>query len=456
MKLFATLAIVFALLGGAGAQTPAGSQTTRSFSGQFYVHAPRPPADAALVSRLMAGGNYIQLDPGLLAVSCECIKQLLWRRLGDQPSWRGRIHLDLRAARAADENVRIVSEKFSDGWRYHVQLPDLIERERFLRAIVQVLLVEIANRDAGERSTEMPLWLVEGLATELLASGDMAGELKLLLAPPDKMEADLKISRLNFDGRRTNSLHWARVVLGSQPPLTFEQLSWPADDQLSTDASEAYQSSAQLFVTRLLAFKDGPASFRVLLAELSRHLNWQLAFMQAFHAHFQSALDVEKWWAVEVTHFTGRELEHTWSYAESWRKLDALIHAPVQVRTGPGDLPLRTEVNLQTLLHLSNGLEQASLFRQKLNALDSLRLRVSPELVGLVDEYRRATGGYLQKQTTTNPFLPFRKWHGLVVNRAAREFTLQLDGLEARREALRPPPPQPDTRRPEDVSAAFR
>ena len=458
MKTFATLALVLALLGSAVAQTPVREegQNTRSYSGQFFVHAAHTPTAPDLAARLTAGGNYLQLDAALLTVSCERIKTLLWRKLGDKPSWRGRIHLYLRATRGGDESVRMVAEKFSDGWRYQVQLPDVIERERFLRTIVQVLLVEIANRNADERSTEIPVWLVEGLATELLAAGDMAGELKLLLTPPDKTEAALKLTRYNVNERRTNSLYWARVVLGAQPPLTFEQLSWPAADQLATEASEVYQSSAQLLVNRLLEFKDGPACFHALLNELPRHLNWQLAFQKAFHAHFQSMLDVEKWWAVEVSHFTGRELERTWSFAESWRKLDELIHAPVQVQTGAGEQPLRTEVNLQTILRSANGLEQADVFRQKLTSLDSLRLRAAPELVGLVDDYRRAIGTYLQKQASTNPFLPFRKWHGLVVNRAARELARQLDALQVRREALRPAPPQTEPQLPADVSAAFR
>ncbi len=460
MKLLATLAVVFALHGDAVAQAaspvPDEKLNTRSFSGQFFVHAPRWPADAALVARLTASGNSIQLDPALLTVSCERIKQLLWRRLTLPPTWRGKIHLDLRAARSGGESVRIISEKFTDGWRYRVQLPDVTERDRFVRAIVQVLLVEVANRDAVERSTELPLWLVAGLATELLASGEMAGELKLLLPPPSQSEAGLKISRLKLDERRTNSLYWAHVVLGSQPPLTFEELSWPADAQLSTDASEGYQSSAQLFVRRLLAFEDGSACFRVLLEELPKHLNWQLAFLQAFRPHFQSMLEVEKWWAVEVAHFTGRELERTWSYAESWSKLDDLIHAPVNVHTSADAQPMRTVVNLQTLLHMSNGIEQAGVFRQKLGALDSLRLRVAQDLVGLVDDYRRAIGRYLEKQTATTPFLPFRPLHGLVVNRAAKELARQLDALEARREALRPASAKPDGNPPADVSAAFR
>lgn len=456
MKIPATLAILLALLGGAGAQPAGENLSTRSHSGQFVVRAPNRPADAILAARLTAGGNYIQLDSSLLTVSCERIKVLLWRKLADKPSWRGRILLDLRAARSGDENVRMISEKFADGWRYRIQLPDVIERERFLRAIVQVLLLEIANRNAVERSAELPLWLVEGLSTEVLATGDMAGELKLLLPPPDRAEAGMMLTRLKTNERRTNSLHWARVVLGSQPPLTFEELSWPADNQLSTAASEVYQSSAQLFVDRLLEFNDGPASFRVLLEELPKHLNWQLAFLKAFQAHFHSMLDVEKWWAVQVANFTGRELEHNWSTAESWRKLDEIIHAPVQVQTGSLDEPMRTVVNLQTVLNTSNGIEQARFFRQKLDSLNALRARVSQDLAGLVDDYRSAISTFLDKQKNTSPFLPFRKLRGLVVNRATAELTRQLDALEVRREKLRPGQTRPDALTPEEISTAFR
>ena len=456
-KNVATL-VLLALLGVAGAQTtsPEPSLTARSFSGQFLVRAPGLPTDLKLAAQLAAGGNYIQLDPSLVVVSCERIKQSLWRELAAKPVWRGRIYLDLSHARSADETVRMVSQKFSDGWQYRLQLPDVIERERFVRAIVQTLLLEIANRSATERSAELPLWLVEGLAHELITAGDMAGELKIFLPPPNVKEAGMNISRLERDERRTNSLYWAHVVLGSQPPLTFEELSWPVENQLATEASEVYQSSAQLFVDRLLKFKDGPASLRAMLADLSGHLNWQLAFFNAFKAHFQTTLDVEKWWAVEISHFTGRELAQTWTSAESWRKLDAIIRAPVQVHTGGGTEPLRTEVSMQTLLRDSNGLEQAKFFSRQLDSLNSLRLRASQDLVGLVDGYRQAIGTFLERQKITNPFLRVRKFHELAVNRAAKDLILRLDALETKRQVLRPAPSKPDANEPENISAAFR
>ena len=46
----------------------------------------------------------------------------------------------------------IEAEQFRDGWQYRVSLPDLCQRERYIRAIVNVVLLEVANRQAREHS----------------------------------------------------------------------------------------------------------------------------------------------------------------------------------------------------------------------------------------------------------------------------------------------------------------
>lgn len=454
MKRILLVAVAMALFRIAEAQpaAPGMNAATHSVSGQFVVYAPSTPLAAALLSKLAASPAHIQLDPSLLTVSCERIKQLLWRKLDDKPSWRGKIFLNLHSAGTKNDLIRIVSEKYVDGWRYRAELPAVIERERFVRVITQLLLVEIANRRADTRCTQIPLWLVEGLSRELLASGEM----EIILQPPSWNVNGVTIRPQTVNAQRPHPLARARAVLGARPPLTFEELSWPEEDQLRGEAAEVYQCSAQLFLDRLLEFKDGPACLRATIAELPHYLNWQLAFLQGFKPHFERPLDIEKWWAMQVTQFTGRELTQTWSLDESWNKLDEIIRAPVQVRTASNALPLRTRVNLQTLLRSSNGIEQAQFYRQKLAALDSLRVRVSQELVGLVDEYRQAIGAYLQKQASTAPFQPRGKQGGLVVNAPAQELIRRLDVLEARRKAARPLPQKPPGSGPENISAAFR
>ena len=163
MNRIAVMLFAVALAGRATAQTPArGAASTRSFSGQFEAYAPFGLAPSTRPS--VVGDGYISLEPGLLVVSCERIKQALWRALDASPSWRGRVHLSLRPARSAAEAVTIISEKVPGGWSYRVGLPNEMEKDRFVRVIVQVLLMEIANRNASSRTAEIPTWLAEGLS----------------------------------------------------------------------------------------------------------------------------------------------------------------------------------------------------------------------------------------------------------------------------------------------------
>ena len=161
----------------------------------------------------------------------------------------------------------------------------------------------------------------------------------------------LNLVSYNVSGRRANPLEQAHRKFQSESPLSFYQLSWPADEQWSGETGELYRCSAQLFLDELLRLKDGKACLRAMIAGLPRRLNWQLAFLDAFHSHFQRALDVEKWWALQSLHFTGRDvLAQTWPFEESRRKLDEALHAEVEVRVGAGETPIYSTVKLQSII----------------------------------------------------------------------------------------------------------
>lgn len=448
MKKTALAAFVLAFAGVLRAQVSLPPNfVTRSVSGQFIVHDLALQAGGRRVAGVTPDASHFRLAPSSMVVACERIKQLLWGRLDGRPEWRGKIFFNLRTALLPDERVTVVSEKFADGWQYQVNLPDVMEPDRFVRVVVQVLLLEIANRDSEVRSVEIPLWLGEGLSGELIASNSR----EIILRPPTFNGVSVNVSE-----QRQNPLTRAHQVLDASPPLTFEQLSWPADEQFNGGASEVYRCSAQLFVDRLLQLRDGPACMRAMLGELSAHFNWQIAFLDGFKAHFERTLDVEKWWAVQVAEFTGRDLAQTWPPARSWFKLDEIVRARARVRTADNSLPIRAEVNLQSFLRDSNGIEQRQFYQQKLDELNALRVRVSQDLVGLVDGYRAAIGNYLQKADSTTPFLPIGKQGGLVANPAASELAQRLDALEVRRMALKPQQQSEETRDTTDISAAMR
>ncbi|MEY2428478.1 MAG: hypothetical protein QOJ40_1363 [Verrucomicrobiota bacterium] len=419
------------LLSNANAQfaLPQASSAS-SRSGQFVVHA--APGQSISSSSLANDRDFVRLDVALLTVSCERIKQILWRELGATTPWRGKIHLVLFEAGGADEAVTITSEQFKDGWQYRLDLPDVVERTRYVRSMVQVLLLELANRAGGAHPSEIPIWLIEGLAQQLLASN----EIELVLAPPRGTVNGLSMSSTIVNARKNNPLDQARAGLRAGTSMTFEELSWPAEGTLDGDAGERYRLSAQLFVSELLGLKDGAGCLRTMLAELPQYYNWQLAFLHAFQGYFQRPVDVEKWWSLRLVRFTGREVTQTWPLEESWRKLDQSIRLPVQVRTINNELPLHSEITLQTIIREWDRAHQTETLRSRLVELEMLRLQTAPQLVPLVDEYCKVLQSYLKNRDQNSILMTFR--HKARLRHVAEQAVKELNALDARREAMRP------------------
>lgn len=415
-----------------GMLAPAAAQIqSRSHSGQFIVQTvPRPAQRSRYLSSFETNRNYITLDATLLPVSCERVKQVLWRRLGVNGQWSGRVFLALYNAGSGNEPVTITSAQFRDGWQYRIELPDLLERAEYVRAIVQALLLEIANRAAHEKSAEIPGWLTEGFAQELLASN----EIEIILPPPRPGSGGLQLATTIVNARKISPLEHAHDVLRLNPPLSFQQLSWPAPEQLEEPAAEIYRGSAQLLVNELLSLEGGPACLQAMLAELPRHYNWQFAFLSAFQRHFQRPLEVEKWWALRVEHFTGRDLAQTWPPEESWDQFDQLIHSAVQIYASNTELPLRSEVNLQTIVKDWDRQKQTDALQAKVRQFEQLRLRLAPAFVPLAVEYHRTLATYLVERDQS--FLPFRK--KAARRHAADEAIKELNRLDAALAALRP------------------
>ncbi len=404
--------------------------SARSHSGQFIIHASvaiaKPPLD------LVTNRHFVTLDLGLLTVSCERIKQILFRELGLPAAWNGKISLVLYPGTSPQQIIQITSDQFRDGWQYRVDLPNLIERRRYVRAMVQVVLTEFANRKASGHSAEIPAWLIEGFTEDLLASN----EVEIILPPPQGMMNGLNLTSTVINSRKKDPLEQARKELRANSPLTFDELSWPTEEQFDGAEGQRYRSSAQLFVSELLRLKDGPACLRTMLAELPQHYNWQFAFLHGFHDYFDRPVQAEKWWSLCLVEFTGRDAGQNWSLEESWQKLDQSIRFPVQVRATKNELPLHSEVTLQTIIRQWDRTPQTRALKSKSADLDLLRPRVAPQLAGLVDDYRQTLAAYLQNRDKTAFLLTFRTKAGL---RRATEQTLgQLDALDARREAMRP------------------
>ena len=124
----------------------------------------------------------------------------------------------------------------------------MVHRLRYVRAIVHVLLLETANRNATGHSAEIPAWLSEGLAHDILLSSEM----EIILPPPVSSGSSFGIATRVVNARKENPWEVVHKQLRASPPVTFQQLSWPAPEQLTGMARAVYRASSQLFVDRLL------------------------------------------------------------------------------------------------------------------------------------------------------------------------------------------------------------
>ena len=427
-KLFA---ISLLILSGAmaGAQPAALGPALKSVSGQFVIYDLRGPNSAL---RTPLGPQELELEPTVLVVSCERIRQALLQELDASREWRSTINVSLRSSRNGDGRAKINVEAFGRSWNYKVELPPRLPRDEFTRTIVQVLLLELANRAPADHCAEIPLWLSEGLTQRLLA----AREVELILPKPSVNVGSMLMAPAHVLARDPDPLARARQILRSQAPPSLAELSWPEVEKFSPAAAELFQVSAQLFVTELLELKQGTELLRTFTTRLPRFYNWQTTFLQVYAREFPNLLALEKWWALQAAYVVGRDHKELWTPAESAQKLEAALHTSIAVRVTPEELPARTEISLQTVLREWDTVRQLKTAQDKVLELDRLRLRVAPEYMKIVSEYQTALRDFIRERSRfTTTFSKIRRQPPGIkkVIEAAIE---RLDELDAQRAQL--------------------
>lgn len=430
------------------------SLPVRSATEQFIVYGPRlvrPPPEPR---RGLLDRQTLRLETGALAASCERVKQALLREFGIPDRWRsqsgrsvrsGRIHVLLRPAESPDDAALVAPVYYADGWQYRLEMPQEIEEAKAVRAIVECVLLELANRGAGARSAQVPLWLAEGLSQHLL--GTATSDLILRSSRPSARPAPGAVPNGRgwlvsvqpgtlYEGRKPDPLGGVRHLLSQQAPLGFSDLSQPTSRQLRGDAWSLYQGCAHLFVHELIVLRDGRSCLLEMLRRLPEFWNWQTAFLQAFEAHFPSLLEVEKWWAVGLANFTGRNEWQAWPLAEALDRLDEAVHLPAQIAQATNALPARTRVPLQDAIRDWDFARQKPNLQRCLAQLYLVRTRLPAEWVPLADDYRLAVTEYLQQREQAG-FDPARKGHSFgSIRLLVRATVSRLEELDRKRAAM--------------------
>jgi hypothetical protein len=331
--------------------------------------------------------NSMQMIPAVALLSAERIKEELLKQLGREDSWRGTISVIIRGKVSPDDEILIRSEFGRGGWKFKVHTPGQVKRLRYLRAIVRALLLEIANRqNTTRRLAEVPLWLQEGMAAHLFSRAGPA------LVLENRTQIDYTHDHLAGLGELRQHF---RVM----SPLTFENLSLPQGKFLKGMGWETFQRSAHLFVMELLRLPEGRSGLFHTLELMPAFLNQQLAFRKAFEKRFRTALDLEKWWAVNVVSFIGREKNLRWGESKSLERLQQIFSKPVQVRTDTNTAPTTKSMGLQDLIESTRFADHRAILINTINQLTIVQANSQSDLARLIGDYRDALMKYLTQRS---------------------------------------------------------
>jgi hypothetical protein len=173
-----------------------------------------------------------------------------------------------------------------------------------------------------------------------------------------------------------------------------------------------------------------------MLAQLPHHLNWQIAFLNAFHDRFPRMLDVEKWWSVVLVHFSGLDSANAWSTEVALYKISQVITPPVLISERPQDLPRRVNLSLQDIIDRFEYLRQRILLQDVIHQLRVLRVLTPPSLVTLPDEYRRTLEDYIQRRDRAGVARSLPGLPPMNADRLVRETIEKLNALDQERARL--------------------
>ena len=417
------LGLTLAALRLGAVEPPAAPSSIQSHTGQFIITSGTVRSVSPSFAGPVLPTGIVRLEPNLTAVSAERVKSAIWHRLGVTGSWRGKIRLHLVAGLKPDQDIRLASTLYGDGWQYRIELPRDVVVENFVRAVTQVVLLELGNRHSSGRCAEIPLWFSEGFTQYLLAT-----------EPDLTVRAETKPTFRSE--RRADPFQRARASLGQISPLTFNELSWPSAEDLTGARREFYKKSAHFFFTAVVRRPDGPAALRKFLGALSKDLNWQTGFLRAFHPRFERLIDVEKWWAVTLASFSGRNESQVWPAETALTKIDEVLLTEAHLNVLPNALPQRTTLSLATIVQDWNLERQEPVLSEMINTLAALRLNVPGELVQLLDDYRGCLDEYLKRRKALG-FAPAKGQASARPAAIVEETVRRLASLDQRREMWR-------------------
>ena len=388
LKAVAAIALLLLLPCTSSAQQRPPLKSIISKSRQYTVSStvlrPRPvrPAQQTPIP------NRVHLAPDKLAHFAESVKDHLLRQLQlpAQEKWVGRIHLNIIPGRLGDL-VLVEKPRFLDGWRYRLDLPEVMSGTQLTRTIVAVQLEEYAARNT-RTAPPLPAWLAEGLAEKMLQS---TGPI-LFVAFQSSAGGTL-----NFQFP-TDPMQNTRRIIQASPPVSFINLTLPPDTMKTDAGRQILRAHSHLLVDKLLARPGGARLVKNFLRELPRHKNSQHAFLAAFG--YKNMLQAEQWWMLAQTQFRSRDGFNRWIPGLTIAHLaDALkVRVPSQPQPGAGPQPKPALLSIQQFIKTGTRNEHLKILDPLQQRLLVIQIHAPPKMAKLTRDYRETIGLYLGRK----------------------------------------------------------
>ncbi len=365
-----------------------------SQSGQFTVVG-RPNSPPPFVPEGKVLPPVFTLDPNFLVISAERVKGGIYSLLRLPNTYQSRIQLTIVPGQKSNFPASLISTLYSDGWKFQLNLGEEVEETKLTHALVQVVLMEIAQRNAT-RTPELPPWLVEGVTENVMLA---VGPSLIVRGASQSGTRRIASHSFGWKVRMDDSLRTTRELLRTNIPPTYTQLSFAKFNFNDPRQREVYGASSHLFVNALLNLPDGPSLFVNFLQKLPTALNWQTAFFRTYGIHFQRPLDVEKWWALTLFEFTSRDHRQAWTPLVSLARLESQLITHSEWHSSTNALPSPRALRLQELLRNRHYDFQKRALVSKLDELQSLQVHLAPDVAELAERYREVITTFVEART---------------------------------------------------------
>lgn len=418
--------------------------TAYSRTGQFVIHSNYPTTPTLSQWLEPTNSTRITLSPDPLTVTCERIKTAVLRQLDLADHWRGKVHVWIRPELRREAAKGLVSTRFADGWHYTLDLPERCEADALVRLLVQTILTEIANRTPGTHPAELPIWFVEGMTARVRGS---VGPDVIVTPTPLRTRIGTAGGQIESGAKErvgAENLQEIHAALFGRPPVSFAELSQPGAAIEGGEARETYRLSAELFLYQLQQLANGRRCLQAMLANLTRSMNWQTAFLTGFEPHFGRLLDVEKWWTVTLHDFLRGNQPNTWAASTSLNKLAEATKVHVDIQERAGAPPRPASVTLQQFIAQANPTAQRTVLRARMAYLADLQRRAAPNVTPLIRSYAAVIEDYLTQRGRSGYSDSTKRAGALPPALLVQQTTRRLDELDRlldrQRQAATPAP----------------